>query len=246
MLLSVKDLSKSYRIAGSRISIIKDLSMEIDHGKIVAITGKSGCGKTSLLNIINGITKPDCGEIRFNGKKLHLHSDFLMSKVRNREIGQIFQTFRLLDDETVMSNVLMPARIRGKAGRSVRNYACDILEKAGILEFRNTRTGLLSGGQKQRVAIARAMVNRPSLILADEPTANLDAETSMDIFLLLEALKNEGKSIIIVTHSEYMLKIADHSYKMENGQMTELVWTGGEKKRASIRLRKNVNDKYVP
>lgn len=246
MLLSVKDLSKSYRIAGSRVGIITDLSMEIDHGKIVAITGRSGCGKTSLLNIITGITKPDSGEIRFNGKKLHLHSDFLMSKVRNREIGQIFQTFRLLDDETVMSNVLMPARIRGKAGRDVKNYACDILDKAGILEFRNTRAGLLSGGQKQRVAIARAMVNRPSLILADEPTANLDAETSMDIFLLLEELKNEGKSIIIVTHSEYMLKIADHSYKMENGQLSELIWKSGEKKRASSRLKKNVNDKYVP
>lgn len=246
MLLTVRELNKSYRIAGSKVNIIKDLSMEIDHGKIVAITGRSGCGKTSLLNIITGISKPDSGEIKFNGKKLHLRSDFLMSGVRNREIGQIFQTFRLLEDETVMSNVMMPARIRGRAGRKVKNYACEILEKAGILEFKNTKAGLLSGGQKQRVAIARAMVNKPSLILADEPTANLDAETSMDIFLLLEALKNEGKSIIIVTHSEYMLKIADHSFKMENGQLSELPFRNGTLKKELIRRKKNVNDKYIP
>lgn len=246
MLLTVKDLNKSYRIAGSKISIIKDLSMEIDYGKIVAITGRSGCGKTSFLNIMTGITKPDSGEIRFNGKKLHLRSDFLMSTVRNREIGQIFQTFRLLDDETVMSNILMPARIRGRAGREVKSYACDILDKAGILEYKNTRAGLLSGGQKQRVAIARAMVNRPSLILADEPTANLDAETSMDIFVLLEELKKEGKSIIIVTHSEYMLRIADHSYKMENGSLTELTLNNRNSKKEISKRKKNVNDKYIP
>ncbi len=246
MLLTVRDLNKSYRIAGSRVSIINDLSMEIDHGKIIAITGRSGCGKTSLLNIITGISKPDSGEIRFNGKKLHLRSDFLMSGVRNREIGQIFQTFRLLEDETVISNVMMPARIRGRAGRKVKNYAYEILEKAGILEFKNTKAGLLSGGQKQRVAIARAIVNKPSLILADEPTANLDAETSMDIFLLLESLKNEGKSIIIVTHSEYMLKIADYSFKMENGQLSELPFRNGNMKKELIRRKKNVNDKYIP
>ncbi|HOP64758.1 MAG TPA: ABC transporter ATP-binding protein [Spirochaetota bacterium] len=244
MLLSVKELNKSYRIAGKRISIINNLSMEIDRGRIVAITGKSGCGKTSLLNIITGISKPDRGEIRFNGRKLHLKSDFLMSKVRNRDIGQIFQTFRLLEDETVISNVLMPARIRGKAGGRVKSYALDILDKAGIFEFRNTKAGLLSGGQKQRVAIARAMVNRPSLILADEPTANLDSETAMDIFRLLETLKNEGKSIIIVTHSDYMLKIADHSYRMENGTLTEIKKprsAAGVK--AAAKRKKNVSEK---
>lgn len=246
MLLTVNGLKKSFKIAGSRVNIINDLSLDVDHGKIIAITGRSGCGKTSLLNILTGITKPDRGEIRFNGRKLHVHSDFFMSRVRNREIGQIFQTFRLLDDETVMSNVMMPARIRGIAGRRVRDYALEILDIAGIKEFKETRTGLLSGGQKQRVAIARAMVNRPALILADEPTANLDAETSMDIFRLLETLKHEGKSILIVTHSNYMLHIADHSYRMENGSLTELIWKNEERKRRAGAAKKDVNEKYVP
>jgi ABC-type lipoprotein export system ATPase subunit len=145
-----------------------------------------------------------------------------MSKLRNREIGQIFQTFRLLEDETVMSNVMLPARIRGRAGSNVRNYAIEILGKAGIPEYQNTKTGLLSGGQKQRVAIARALINSPSLILADEPDANLDVNTSVEIFSLLEMLKKEGKSIIIVTHKDFMLKKADKTYKMDNGRLTEL------------------------
>ena len=221
MIISIKNLNKSYKIAGEKISIIDNLSLELDKGEIIAITGRSGCGKTTLLNIITGITKPDNGEIFFREKKLKYFSDFSMSRIRNREIGQIFQTFRLLEDETVMSNVMMPARIRGRAGSDVRNYAIEILGKAGIAEYQNTKAGLLSGGQKQRVAIARALVNRPSLILADEPDANLDVETSMEIFSLLEMLKREGKSIIIVTHKEYMLKKADRTYKMEKGRLTE-------------------------
>ncbi len=222
MIISVKNINKSYRIAGEKIPVIRDLSLELDKGEIIAITGRSGCGKTTLLNIITGITKPDNGQIYFREKKLKYYSDFSMSRIRNREIGQIFQTFRLLDDETVMSNVMMPARIKGKAGSAVRNYAVEILGKAGIAEYQNTKAGLLSGGQKQRVAIARAIVNRPSLILADEPDANLDIETSNEIFSLLEMLKREGKSIIIVTHKEYMLKKADRSYKMDKGRLTEL------------------------
>jgi len=222
MIISVKNITKTYKIAGKKISIIDDLSLELDRGEIIAITGRSGCGKTTLLNILTGITRPDDGQIIFREKKLRYWSDIAMSRLRNREIGQIFQTFRLLEDETVMSNIMMPARIRGRAGSDVRNYAIEILGKAGIAEYQNTKAGLLSGGQKQRVAIARAMVNRPSLILADEPDANLDVETSMEIFKLLEMLKREGKSIIIVTHKQYMLKKADRTFKMEKGRLTEL------------------------
>jgi len=221
MIISIKNISKSYKVAGEKINVIDNLSLDLEKGEIIAITGRSGCGKTTLLNIITGITSPDHGEIYFREKKLRYWSDFSMSRIRNREIGQIFQTFRLLDDETVMSNVMMPARIKGKAGSDVRNYAIEILGKAGIAEYQNTKAGLLSGGQKQRVAIARAIVNRPSLILADEPDANLDTETSNEIFKLLEMLRHEGKSVIIVTHKEYMLKKADRTYKMEKGRLTE-------------------------
>ena len=222
MILSIKNIHKKYKIAGKKITIIDNLSLNIDKSEIVAITGRSGCGKTTLLNIITGITKPDSGEIFFKDKKFRFYSDFVMSGLRNREIGQIFQTFRLLEDETVMSNVMLPARIRGRAGSQIRNYAIEILGKTGIPEYQNTKTGLLSGGQKQRVAIARALINSPSLILADEPDANLDVNTSLEIFSILEMLKKEGKSIIIVTHKDYMLQKADRTYKMDNGRLTEL------------------------
>lgn len=221
MLLALDKINKHFKIAGKKVTIINDLSLQLDKGEIIAITGRSGCGKTTLLNIITGITRPDSGSILFNGKKMWYHSDILMSRVRNRKIGQIFQTFRLLEDETVISNVMLPARIRGKAGRKVREYGMSILEKAGIAEYYNTKTGLLSGGQKQRVAVARAMINSPELILADEPTANLDVETSLEIFSLLEMLRAEGKSIIIVTHTDYMLKKADRMYKMDSGRLLE-------------------------
>lgn len=222
IVLSLNGLHKHFNIAGSRVSVIDDISLDLREGEIVALTGKSGCGKSTLLNIITGITRPDDGRITFKEKRIHYWSDIFMSRLRNREIGQIFQTFRLLEEETVMSNLMMPARIRGKAGRNVKDYAMEILGRTGMAEFHRTRTGLLSGGQKQRVAIARAIVNRPSLILADEPDANLDSVTSMEIFALLEMLRDEGKSILIVTHKEYMLKKADRTYTMENGRLREI------------------------
>ena len=220
--LSLDEIHKHFHVAGNNISVINGLSLNMRESEIVAITGKSGCGKSTLLNIITGITRPDNGRIAFKGKRIRYRSDMFMSRLRNREIGQIFQTFRLLEEETVISNLMMPARIKGKAGKKVRDYALEILGRTGMSEFKNTRTGLLSGGQKQRVAIARAIVNRPSLILADEPDANLDAVTSMEIFSLLEMLRDEGKSILIVTHKEYMLKKADRTYTMENGILREI------------------------
>lgn len=220
--LSLEDIHKHFHVAGKNISVITGLSLEMKENEIVAVTGKSGCGKSTLLNIITGITRPDNGIIAFKGKRIHYWSDMYMSRLRNREIGQIFQTFRLLEDETVISNLMLPARIKGKAGKAVRNYALEILDRTGMSEFRDTRTGLLSGGQKQRVAISRAIVNRPSLILADEPDANLDSATSMEIFSLLEMLRDEGKSILIVTHKDYMLKKADRTFVMENGSLREI------------------------
>ncbi|HQO39495.1 MAG TPA: ABC transporter ATP-binding protein [Spirochaetota bacterium] len=216
-ILSLNGIHKHFSIAGNRITVINGLSLELNEGEIVAITGKSGCGKSTLLNIITGITRPDDGHIILKGKRIRYRSDMFMSRLRNREIGQIFQTFRLLEDESVISNLMMPARIKGNAGSPVREYALEILGRTGMSEYVNTRTGLLSGGQKQRVAISRAIVNRPSLILADEPDANLDTATSQEIFKLLEMLRDEGKSILIVTHKDYMLKHADRTYTMENG-----------------------------
>ncbi len=204
------------------MKILNGLDLHIDRGEIISITGKSGCGKTTLLNVIAGLTSPDSGSVFFNGKRVAYGFDLSLSRRRNREMGFVFQTFKLLDDESVLSNVLLPARLRGRIESSTREYIDDILFSLNIFNFRRERVGILSGGQKQRVAIARALVNRPSLILADEPTANLDRETSREIFDILCRLKDEGKALIIITHKDYMQSRSQRVYNMERGLLKEL------------------------
>ncbi len=222
MLLSIEHVTKRYKLGDEKREVLSDLSFSIDRGQIVSISGKSGCGKSTLLNVISGIASPDSGKVSFNGRRIRYLLDFSLSRRRNREFGFIFQTFKLLDNETVLANALLPARIKGDLTRETKDYLMETLGRLRIYKFRNTRVGLLSGGQKQRVAIARALVNRPSLILADEPTANLDGKTSMEIFSILEDLKKEGKAIILVTHEEYMFKRSDAVYFMDKGKLEEM------------------------
>ena len=217
MLLKLENISKSFRIAGKKTRVLDDLFFEIDKGEIVSITGKSGCGKSTMLNIIAGLIKTDKGKIFLREKRTRNFLDIIASRRRNKEFGFIFQNFRLMNDETVKSNILLPARIRGKVGKEVSLYANELMNKLNIYEYRNTKTGRLSGGQKQRVAIARALINKPSVILADEPTANLDKETSLEIFSILQDIKKQGTAILIITHTDYMHKKSDRTYVMENG-----------------------------
>ncbi len=222
MLLRLSKIEKSFRQKGGKRRILNGLDLEIDSGEIVSITGKSGCGKTTLLNVIAGLTSPDRGSVTFQDKKVSYLFDHSLSKRRNLRMGFIFQTFKLLDEESVLSNVLLPARIRGSIGKSTREYIDDILFSLDIYSYRREKVGILSGGQKQRVAVARALVNRPSLILADEPTANLDRETSKEIFDILCKLKEEGKALIVITHKDYMLSRSDRVHNMKKGQLKEI------------------------
>jgi len=217
MILQAENIIKYYRIAGIKKKILDGIDLMLEEGQVVSITGKSGCGKTTLLNVVSGITSPDSGSVHINEKRMIYALDVLTSRMRNREIGFIFQTFRLLPDETVFSNVLMPARIRGRITRQTLEYADEMMDRLKIYKFKKTKAAILSGGQKQRVAIARALVNRPSLILADEPTANLDKKTAVEIFEIILDLKKEGKAVLVVTHDEYMHERSDGVYYMEDG-----------------------------
>lgn len=219
-MLELEKIKKNFKIAGKKKNILYEISFKINAGEIIAITGESGCGKTTILNIISGLTSPDKGKLYLDKKKINFFLDIVPAFIRSRKVGLIFQTFRLINEETVKSNILLSARIRGIVNKKIEKNIDNILEKLKILEFKNTKAGVLSGGQKQRVTIARALINDPQIILADEPTANLDKKTSKDIFQILENLaKKENKAIIIVTHKEYMLKRATKVYEMKNSKL---------------------------
>jgi len=223
MILRVEDIRKEYRIAGVKRAVLSGVDLLLTAGQICAVTGPSGCGKTTLMNVIAGITAPDGGTVSIHDRPMHYALDVLSSRRRNREIGFIFQTFRLLNDETVLSNVLLPARILGRVDDETRERADEMMERLKIYKFKKTKAAILSGGQKQRVAIARALVNRPDLILADEPTANLDRRTAREIFDILLDLRKEGKAVLIVTHDEQFHREVDLVYAMEGGRLKAAV-----------------------
>jgi putative ABC transport system ATP-binding protein len=219
MILQVEDCAKTYRIGGKKRTILDSLSLSVDAGELVSITGRSGGGKTTLLNVIAGIVPPEKGSVFINGSRMRHRLDPLASRMRNREIGFVFQTFRLLGDETVMANVLLPARIRGRGGWKTKEAARDLLGRLKMYAHRDMKASILSGGQKQRVAIARALINSPSLILADEPTANLDRETAMEIGGILSELRDDGKAVLVVTHDEGMHRRSDRVYTLTGGAL---------------------------
>jgi len=197
--------------------ILDDVSFDVDKGTIVAITGKSGTGKTTLLGVISGLLKPDKGKVFFNGKNILKWGDIRRSFYRNRKIGFVFQFFNLLPDLTSFENIIYPVTLRIFC-RDKKKEVLKLIEYLNLQHAKNVYPDTLSGGERQRVAIARAIINNPDIILADEPTGNLDDESSDDIRRLFLELKNEqDKIIIIVTHDHELVGIADVHYHLEDG-----------------------------
>ncbi len=223
MLLQLSGIKKEYRTGGKKRWILDGIDLSLEKGQIVSVTGRSGCGKTTLLNIIAGLAKPNSGTVTISGKTVSGFTDLASSRRRNRDIGLVYQTFNLLNNETVLSNILLPARISGNLGREVRDYADELMADLMIYKFRKSKAAILSGGQKQRVAIARALINRPDIILADEPTANLDRRTSLEIFEVLGKLREKGRGIIVVTHKEYMHEHSDRVCILDQGKLRDVI-----------------------
>ena len=222
MLLKLDGISKSFRKSATGRPVLDGLDLEINYGQIVSLTGRSGCGKTTLLNIIAGLIPPDRGSMELYDHEIRCYWDFAASRRRNRQVGLIHQTFQILPSETVMWNVLLPARIRGTISRETRAYADELLGRLRMYSLRDQLAGTLSGGQKQRVAIARALINKPSLILADEPTANLDRRTAEEIYDILRSIREEGRSVLLVTHWEHMRAFSDEVYEMDKGRVKKI------------------------
>ena len=209
--LELKDLSYSYNRGGK--AVINGLSLTFQKGKIYSIVGKSGAGKTTLLSLLSGLAKPTSGKILYNGKDIAKMNKY---NYRSKLVGVVFQSFNLLPYLNATENVVLPMDISGKKIKRKKEVAKKLLQKVN-LEEEDINRGILklSGGQQQRVAIARALANEPDIIFADEPTGNLDNDTQKDIMEILRNLANEGKCIIIVTHSPEVSKMSDVVYELK-------------------------------
>ncbi|MDB4925439.1 ABC transporter ATP-binding protein [Mucilaginibacter sp.] len=216
-LITIKDIGRKYIIGTEVIHALKSVSLTINKGEFVALMGPSGSGKSTLMNILGCLDTPTKGEYILNGINVSHMTDNELAEVRNSEIGFVFQTFNLLPRNTALDNVALPLVYAGISKENRQERAKKALENVGLGNRTDHRPNELSGGQRQRVAVARALINDPSIILADEPTGNLDTKTSIEIMGLLEDIHTKGNTIILVTHEEDIALHAHRIVRMRDG-----------------------------
>jgi putative ABC transport system ATP-binding protein len=217
MIIRLKDIHKSYQLGSNTVEVLKGIDLNIERGEYIAIMGPSGSGKSTLMNIIGCLDKPTSGSYRLNDQDVSLMDRKELARVRNREIGFIFQQFNLMLRSDAMENVMLPALYAGMPSQERKIRAAELLEKVGLKEQIHNRPNQLSGGQQQRVAIARALMNHPSILLADEPTGALDTKTGEEVLGLFEALNQEGLTLIVITHDQEVGDRAYHLVRVRDG-----------------------------
>lgn len=208
LLIKLQNMCKTYRMGDIEVPALQDISFNIHRGEYLAIMGPSGSGKSTLMNILGCLDQPTAGAYEFEGDNVENLNDNELSHIRNRRIGFVFQSFNLLPRMSAIQNVELPLVYRGASAKERRQKSLQILEKVGLAERIHHRSNELSGGQRQRVAIARALINEPSIILADEPTGNLDSKTGQSIMEIFNKLNEEGHTIILVTHEDEIAQYA--------------------------------------
>lgn len=223
-LLDVRDLRKSYPTgSGKRLDVLQGVSFQVEAGEVVAIVGESGTGKSTLLHLLGALDRPDSGTVLFKGEDIFKKNDEELAVFRNREIGFVFQFHHLLPEFTAFENVAMPALIQNRRMSDVRERVMELLRAVGVEARADHRPAALSGGEQQRVAVARALMNRPGLVLADEPTGNLDTRTAESLHEELLRLSREyDQTFIIVTHNPVLAAMADRVLQLEIGRIVEL------------------------
>jgi len=222
IILSTKNLNKKFKLGTKTVEAVKDITVSFNSSSLISIVGKSGSGKSTLLNLLGSLERPDTGSIYFNSKDITKMSDKKLIDYRRKDVGFVFQFFNLIPNLTALENVALPMEFTKVTKDKRIKRAKELLSKVDIESDRFYHTPLkLSGGQQQRVAIARALVNSPKIILADEPTGNIDLETGNMIVKLLHSLSKEGRTVIIVTHDSSITKLSDKTFYIHDGKILE-------------------------
>lgn len=222
IMLELKNVSKSYFEGNSKHFVLNDLELNVQNGEIIILLGKSGSGKSTLLNVISGIDIPESGVVSIDGTDITKLSEKDRTLVRRNKIGFIFQFFNLIPTLTVKENLLLPLELTGIDQREEKVNS--LLTEVGLADRANTYPDKLSGGEQQRISIARALIHNPDIVLADEPTGNLDYETGLQIVDLLDrVVKKKGKTMIMVTHSKDVIGLADRIFSLKDGKLTETI-----------------------
>ena len=215
--IEIRGIIRDFKLGQETVHVLKGIDLDIKHGEYIAIMGPSGSGKSTLMNLLGCLDTPTAGTYVLNGKDVSQMTDDELADIRNTEIGFVFQTFNLLPRTTALDNVALPMVYAG-ASKKVRNdRASEVLTDVGLADRMDHKPNQLSGGQRQRVAVGRALVNKPSIILADEPTGNLDSKTSVEIMALFDAIHAKGNTVILVTHEEDIAEHAKRVIRLRDG-----------------------------
>jgi ABC-type lipoprotein export system ATPase subunit len=226
--LVARGLRKHYGSGEGLVRAVDGVDVDVAPGETVAVMGPSGCGKSTLLHLLGGLDQPSGGEVWLAGRRIDQLGEKALARMRRRDVGFVFQAFHLLDELTAVENVELPALLAGRPPRAARRRAVELLERVGLADRAMFLPAALSGGQRQRVAIARALSNEPVVVLADEPTGNLDSTATVDVLRLLERLHEAGQSLVIVTHDARIAATADRLISMRDGTFVdETRLTGG-------------------
>ena len=226
--LSARGLRKEYGKGDALVRAVRDVDLHVEEGETVAVMGPSGCGKSTLLHLLGGLDRPSAGQIRLAGQRLDQLGERGLARMRRDAVGFVFQAFHLMDELTARENVELPALLGGRSPRKARTKALELLQRTGLADRARFLPSALSGGQRQRVAIARALANDPLIVLADEPTGNLDSAATLEVLRLFDDLHEAGQTLVIVTHDSRIAATADRLITMRDGEFTdETRLTGG-------------------
>ncbi|WP_049557361.1 ABC transporter ATP-binding protein [Nonomuraea sp. SBT364] len=219
--VQVRDLVKEHGHGESRVRAVDEVDLVVPEGQTLAVMGPSGCGKSTLLHLMGGLERPSRGEVWLAGQRIDGLSERALARMRRRSVGFVFQAFHLVEELSAVENVELPALLAGRSPRQARRRAGALLERVGLTARARHLPSQLSGGQRQRVAIARALANEPLVVLADEPTGNLDSAATLDVLRIFEELRSAGQTLVIVTHDERVAATADRLVSMRDGMFVD-------------------------